>query len=103
MQYVLHDLVELALSARPPDARLGSAAAVETPLMDVDVNCGINAARYANDINDFLDELDGVEEIAENLVDNNDDDDLLELDEANFLANNNNRMLQEKVPGHVPQ
>jgi hypothetical protein len=92
MQYVLHDLVELALSVGPPtDARLVATAAVEPLVMDVDVNRGRNAARFANDINDFLDELNGAEEeIAENLVDNNDDDDLQELDEANVLANNNN-------------
>ncbi len=89
MEYVLHDLVELALSVGPPDARLGAAGAAEPLVMDVNVNCGRNAA-YAGDVDAFLDELDDVEVIPvpENLDD--DDDDLLELDEANVFANNRN-------------
>lgn len=89
MQYVLHDLVELALSLGPPDARLGAAAAVEPLVMDENMNrVRRNAARYANDVNEFLDELDDVDVIVENVDD--DDDDLLELEEANLFANNAN-------------
>ncbi len=89
MEYVLHDLVELVLSVGPPDARLGAAGAAEPLFMDVNVNCGRNAA-YAGDVDAFLDELDDVEVIPvpENLDDN--DDDLLELDDANVFANNMN-------------
>ena len=89
MQYILHDLVELALSLGPPDARLGAAAAVEPLVMDENMNrVRRNAARYANDVNEFLDELDDVDVIVENVDD--DDDDLLELEEANLFANNAN-------------
>ena len=89
MRYVLHDLVELALSLGPPDARLGAAAAVEPLVMDENMNHGRrNAARYADDVNEFLDELDDVDVIVENVDD--DDDDLLELEEANLFANNAN-------------
>jgi hypothetical protein len=89
MQYVLHDLVELALSLGPFDARLGAAAAVEPLVMYENMNHGRrNAARYADDVNEFLDELDDVDVIVENVDD--DDDDLLELEEANLFANNAN-------------
>ncbi len=90
-QYIEVDLIDFAFELGPPTAVVAVPIIAVAPAGVQNNNRNGVAARYAQDINDFLEALNDVDGNLEEFDDDNfcelDDDNLHELDDANNLMN----------------